>query len=179
MNVIDLRKTIKKNSKRILIALSAVIVLAMVWEIFGAPNAIIQPINYNHKLHIEKAKLTCVDCHLFVETMAAATIPNIEVCSDCHSGEPLSKSPEEVKLLKYIESGKRIPWEKIYSVPAHVYFSHRRHVTIGEIKCIQCHGNVQELTEPASHPLWLATMKNCIKCHKENKVTYDCLACHH
>ena len=173
-----MRKTIRKNSKLILIALTGVIVLAIVWVIFGARQTIIQPVPYNHKLHIEKAELKCVDCHQYVETMAAATIPNIEVCSDCHSGEPLSDSPEELKLLKYIEAGEKIPWQKIYTVPAHVYFSHRRHVTIGEIECSKCHGNVQELTEPASYPVWLPTMKNCIKCHKEKKVTYDCLACH-
>lgn len=173
-----MQEIIRKNSKLILIALTGVIVLAMVWVVFGAHQTIIQPISYNHKLHIEKAELNCVDCHKFVESMASATIPNIEVCSDCHSGEPLSDSPEELKLLKYIEAGKKIPWQKIYTVPAHVYFSHRRHVTIGEIECSKCHGNVQELIKPASYPMWLPTMKNCISCHKEKKVTYDCLACH-
>lgn len=173
-----MRETIRKNSKLILIVLTGIILITMVWIVLGAHQTIIQPISYNHKLHIEKAELKCVDCHQYVGTMAAATIPNIEVCSSCHSGEPLSNSPEELKLLKYIESGKRIPWKKIYSVPAFVYFSHRRHVTIGEIECSKCHGNVQELTVPASYPLRLPTMKNCIDCHKENKVTYDCLACH-
>src|SRR3989304_1062587 len=147
-----MRETIRKNSKLILISLTGVSVLAMVWVVFGARQTINQPISYNHKLHIEKAELNCVDCHKFVETMASATIPNIDVCSDCHSGEPLSDSPEELMLLKYIEAGEKIPWQKIYTVPAHVYFSHRRHVTIGEIECL--------------------------KCHKEKKVTYDCLACH-
>src|SRR4030066_1204073 len=145
-----MRETIRKKSKLILISLTGVIVLAMVWVVFGARQTIIQPISYNHKLHVEKAELKCVDCHLYVETMAAATIPNIEVCSDCHSGEPLSDSPEELKLLKYIEAGEKIPWQKIYTVPAHGYFSHRRHVTIGEIECSKCHGKVKEWAEPAS-----------------------------
>ncbi len=155
----------------------ALLVLLYSWINYGATK-ITQPISFSHKIHIEQAELTCTDCHKYVETMASATIPNIDVCADCHSDEPLGDSKEEEKLIKYIQDNQRVPWQKIYSVPHHVYFSHRRHVTIGEIKCISCHGNVEELTEPASYPLWLPTMNNCIDCHKKNKITYDCLACH-
>ena len=171
-------KMVKQNSRLFIVASTAIVLIMIVLIVLGAHRTITQPISYSHKIHIEEADLTCVDCHLYVETMPSATIPNIEICQDCHSDEPMGDSPEEVKLLKYIEEGKRIPWQKIYSVPDHVYFSHRRHVTIGEIACSNCHGNVEELTEPPSYPLWLPTMNNCISCHKEHKVTYDCLACH-
>jgi len=34
-----------------------------------------QPIAYNHKLHIETVGLECAECHRYVETSAAATLP--------------------------------------------------------------------------------------------------------
>ncbi len=169
----------KFHNKFLLITLTIIIIIFItLLAVLPSQPKIKQPISFVHKIHIEDAELTCVDCHQYVETLAAATIPSIDICSDCHSDEPLGDSPEEIKLLKYINEGKSIPWQKIYSVPNHVYFSHRRHVTIGDIKCDSCHGKVEELTEPVPYPLWLPTMNNCIDCHKQNKVTYDCLACH-
>ena len=141
-------------------------------------NAVSQPLAYNHKVHIENAGATCKDCHLNVETMAVTTIPTLEICQTCHSDEPLSKSPDEQELLKYVAEKKEIPWIQIYSLPEHVYFSHRRHVTIGGLECSSCHGNVAAMTTPVSSPATPVTMENCINCHKEHKVTNDCLACH-
>jgi hypothetical protein len=171
-------KSVLQNSKFIISVFTAVLVLVLVLAVFGSHTNIIQPIEYNHNIHIEVAGLSCIDCHINVETKPIATIPNIEICQDCHSDEPISESPEEEKLLKYISEGNRIPWKQIYKVPDHVYFSHQRHVTIGELECSLCHGKVEEMIKPASYPVWIPTMENCISCHKENKVTTDCLACH-
>ena len=173
-----MQNIIKQNSNLLVVALLIIIVIIFIWVTLSARPKIIQPIVYNHKLHIEEVELTCIDCHIYVESLPSATIPNISICGECHSDEPMTDSPEEAKLIKYIEEGKQIPWQRIYYVPDHVYFSHRRHVSIGELECINCHGNVEELTEPAPYPVWIPTMNNCIDCHKENKITYDCLVCH-
>jgi hypothetical protein len=137
-----------------------------------------QPLAYNHKVHVEKAELKCTECHLYAEQKASASIPTLEVCRNCHSEEPLSESPEEQKLIQYIAEGKEIPWKRIYRVPDHVYFSHRRHVVGGELECKVCHGDVAEFTKPVSSPVVPVTMENCMACHKKRKVTNDCLACH-
>lgn len=137
-----------------------------------------QPIAYNHKLHIEQG-LGCLDCHIFAEDRASATLPSLDVCSECHSDEPMTDSEEELVLIRYIENEEEIPWKKIYSVPQHVYFSHRRHVIIGEMDCETCHGNVVEKTSPITEPFLEMNMKKCMECHKENKVTNDCLSCHY
>jgi len=66
-------------------------------------KANIQPIAYNHNLHVEKNSLECAFCHRYVMTMPRATIPNIEVCVACHRPEaPLTNpiSTEEKKLLR-------------------------------------------------------------------------------
>ena len=144
----------------------------------ASKHTVAQPLAFNHKVHIENASLTCKDCHLNAEKMAVATIPALEVCQTCHNDEPLSKSPAEQELFKYAAQKKEIPWIQIYSLPGHVYFSHRRHVTIGGLECSSCHGDVATMTTPVSYPATPMTMENCTGCHKQHKVTNDCLACH-
>ena len=137
---------IKQNAK-LLIIVPFVIGIITVWGVSGANSTIIQPLKYNHQIHIESVELICSDCHIYVESMPSATIPNITMCEECHFEDPITDSPEEVKLIKYIEEQRQIPWQQIYSVPDHVYFSHRRHVAIGELDCSECHGKVEEMTE--------------------------------
>ncbi|MBU0560209.1 MAG: cytochrome c family protein [Bacteroidetes bacterium] len=172
-----MRDLIKKYFKLLIISLFVISVLIF-WAASGANPTNIQPIAYNHKLHIESVELICSDCHIYVESMPSATIPNISICEECHSDDPITDSPEELKLIKYIVEEEQIPWQQIYSVPDHVYFSHRRHVSIGELDCSECHGHVEEMTEPISYPAWLPSMDNCIACHNELKITKDCLSCH-
>jgi len=164
--------------KKTFIVISIFVVVIVAGSLITQDAEIVQPIKYSHKIHIEDAELECTDCHIYVETNAVATIPNIEICANCHSDEPLGDSPEEVKLLKYISANKRIPWVQIYNVPDHVYFSHRRHVKIGELNCTSCHGNVAELEEPTTHQLVKISMNNCVDCHRESDVVRDCIGCH-
>lgn len=144
----------------------------------SVPRGPAQPIAFNHKVHIETASLNCQDCHLTVEKSAAATIPGLEVCQTCHNEEPLSKSPEEKRLLQYVAEKKEIAWVQITSVPEQVYFSHRRHVSIGGVECQSCHGNVAAMSLPVSDQGTPVTMDACMNCHRQRKVTNDCLACH-
>ncbi|HEV8537722.1 MAG TPA: cytochrome c3 family protein [Bacteroidota bacterium] len=147
-------------------------------RLHSTPHGVAQPIAFNHKVHIETASLNCKDCHLNVETMAKAAIPTLEVCQTCHNDEPISKAPEEKLLLQYVAEKKEIPWIQVYTVPEQVYFSHRRHVAIAGLGCSSCHGNVAALTTPVSYQEMPVTMEQCMSCHKQHKVTNDCLACH-
>ena len=146
--------------------------------LFERENTSAQPIEYNHKAHIESAGLTCTDCHVLVETSASASLPRLETCAGCHSDGPMSSSPEERKLLEHITQGTEIAWRRVYVLPDHVSFSHRRHVKISNVKCEVCHGAVAELTQPVSSPFLPVTMENCMNCHRDNNVTNDCLSCH-
>ena len=164
-----------------IIRIGSVLVLAAIVVVYVASTSnkvIHQPLVYSHKIHIEEAGLTCVDCHSSVETSSAASLPTLETCSTCHSESPISQSPEELKLLDFVAKSEPIPWKRIYTVPDHVYFSHRRHVTKGGLECKVCHGDVNELTAPASTQFLPVTMQNCMKCHRNNNVSNDCLACH-
>jgi hypothetical protein len=145
---------------------------------FGGAKSLTQPIKYNHKLHVQEQGLECVECHKYANSHARATIPNIEVCQECHSDEPIADSPEEKILISYITAAKKIPWRKVYSVPTHVYFSHRRHTTLGQIDCAICHGRVEELTQPIQKQIVPISMDRCMKCHEMNGIDNECTRCH-
>ncbi len=169
---------VRKAPAGALSVVGVILIALLVYLVSNPAGGEVQPLVYNHKVHIENVGLECVDCHMNVETMASATIPTLEVCQNCHSDEPISESPEEVKLLSYVAEETEIPWIRIYGVPDHVYFSHRRHVVGGELECSVCHGSVAELTEPVLFPFQPITMENCMRCHRQSNVTNDCLTCH-
>lgn len=137
-----------------------------------------QPIAFNHKMHVSEVGLECTDCHQYVTENRKATLPNREVCADCHS-EPQGESDEELKLVALLETEQELDWHQIYVLPKHVYFSHFRHVTLGQIGCITCHGDMKELTSPPTEPaVDVLDMDYCMDCHEEQQAANDCLACH-
>jgi hypothetical protein len=136
-----------------------------------------QPIQFNHKKHLEDAGLKCFDCHTRVLAHEKASIPNIGICKGCHE-QPMTESKEEKKLVDYIQKNQAVPWIQVHRVPDHAYFSHRRHVSIGKVACITCHGNVAAMTLPFSKPYLPIKMAFCIDCHAKNKVNTDCATCH-
>jgi hypothetical protein len=153
----------------------AILLIAL---LLSAPSlAVRQPIDYNHKKHVQDLGLDCTECHRYAKELPRATIPNIEVCSDCHS-EAMTDSPEEQKLLEYIQKGEKIPWRKIYRVPRHGYFSHRRHTVLGQVPCEECHGEVGAQEHALSEPLVPIRMKRCLACHERHEVHNDCTRCH-
>ncbi|MFQ6616199.1 MAG: cytochrome c3 family protein [Fidelibacterota bacterium] len=141
------------------------------------PPPIEQPLAFNHLIHAGEQDLECTFCHRQVENHARATLPPVDACRECHE-EAITETPLEEKLLAFTTENREIPWNAIYDVPDHVYFSHRRHVTLGSVPCETCHGQVPSLSEPPPRPLVSITMEFCMDCHEEHQVTNDCLACH-
>ena len=136
-----------------------------------------QPLAFNHRLHVEDLGSDCTDCHLYAETGVRATIPNIEVCADCHE-EAQTESEDEARLVEYIQAVERVPWQKIYRVPDHVYFSHRRHTMLAEIACETCHGEMGAMETPMVRPAVPISMDFCMDCHYATETSNDCLLCH-
>ena len=108
---------------------------------------------------------------------ARASIPNIEVCGDCHDDVEV-ESPEEQKVAEFVTKGTRIPWQQLHAVPDYAYFSHRRHAAIGQLECAICHGNVEQMEQPFEKPFVEMNMDWCRQCHEERGVSNDCYACH-
>ncbi len=157
----------------LIIALFLIVILSVVLRTLS--GGVKQPIAFNHRIHAEN-DLECLDCHQLYEEHASSGKPSLEVCSACHE-DPLGESQEEAKLREYLESGKEVEWQRLYRVPEDVFFSHRRHVVLGEIECQTCHGDIGNSPRPPKRPVEI-TMKKCMKCHDERKADNDCLACH-
>ena len=97
-------------------------------------------------------------------------------CATCHTGE--DENPGAKAVRDYVSENKPIPWKKIYNVPDHVYFSHRRHVALAKLDCAVCHGDMSKAEAPVTRQAVKITMERCVDCHDKMKVTNDCLACH-
>lgn len=134
-----------------------------------------QPIAYNHKKHID-AGLDCPTCHTGIaEGQARARIPTIDICLGCHASDD---NPKTKIVRDFAEKNEPIPWQRVYQLPDHVYFSHRRHVASAGLDCSVCHGNMKEREVPVTRQAVPISMTRCVECHRAKGVATDCLACH-
>lgn len=162
------------------IVLSVSLAIGFLAIVTGWAQKALQPIRYNHKKHVEELGMECLDCHKYAETLASASIPNIDVCADCHD-DAETENAEQNKVAEYVLNGKRIPWLQVHKVRDYAYFSHRRHVAIAEIECTTCHGEVQQMEAPFEKPFFpdrRDKMTWCMDCHEERGANNDCYACH-
>jgi hypothetical protein len=162
---------------RVLAALFAVaMVLAAQQEnkpVQPAPPPV-QPLPYSHKTHLAQG-LKCKECHANPDPGDRMTFAPASKCMACHL--TIAKDqPAIQKLAGYAKSKEPIPWVRVYSVAAGVYWSHRSHLEAG-LKCEDCHGRVADMDVIAK---WkdVTTMQGCIACHRQNKAETGCEFCH-
>jgi hypothetical protein len=136
-----------------------------------------QPVAFNHFKHTEELGLGCEFCHKYVLQGAHAGLPGAETCSLCH-GTPQGTSEEAARVTQLIEQGDPLRFNKLFRMPDHVFYTHRRHVAIGGLECQICHGDIAASERPPSWPLVNISMEFCMDCHLEQDQTLDCNACH-
>lgn len=136
-----------------------------------------QPIAYNHRLHVGKLELACDFCHETSTNGDVAGLPALSTCATCHE-QANGTSPEEKKVVEAVHAGKEIPWARLYELPRHVYFTHRRHVAVAKIACERCHGEMRAQARPPPAALVALTMNDCVSCHRSGSVNGDCATCH-
>jgi len=147
-------------------------------KLLSRPEAVKQPVDFDHEAHIKAEDMECKDCHRFADKTPYATLPKLKDCEDCHS-EAQGKNPEEPKVREYLDSNKEIPWVMVNRLPGHVYFSHRAHVGFAEMKCWDCHRDMRKVSKPVTESdIGHLSMSKCIACHKEKKVEDACTTCH-
>lgn len=146
------------------------------WLGASARTGVVQPIDFGHQKHLAM-KLPCSLCHKFYTARQASGRPGVATCAICHAATA-PKSPEMAKLRRYIDQKKEIPWRRVYTVPEHVFYSHRTHVVDAKLECAACHGAIERQASVLTKPLKLLSMDTCIDCHRARKVTTDCNACH-
>jgi Cytochrome c7 and related cytochrome c len=142
---------------------------------FRRPPAVRQPIAFPHKTHIAN-QMECLTCHSNADRSIMATFPSVSDCMVCHENIK-TDSPEIKKLAAYAARNEEPPWVRVYTFEdeADVYFSHKRHVK-ANVDCSRCHGDQQNAMDARQRVQW--TMGKCIDCHREHKVSVDCLTCH-
>lgn len=136
-----------------------------------------QPVEYNHRLHVGKLELACDLCHETSTSGEVAGLPPLSTCAACHE-EANGTSAEEKKVVEAVRAGRAIPWVRLYELPRHVYFTHRRHVAIARITCERCHGEMRAQARPPPAALVALGMSDCIECHGERGAGRDCATCH-
>jgi len=142
-----------------------------------AERPVEQPYPYNHAVHTATAD--CTLCHRGARDGVRAGLPDMQVCTRCHATPPGKQpSADDEALWKRAAAGDPVPWNRLYRLPSHLYFSHRRHTTVAGIECERCHDAMGKRTSPPSRPLRSLKMSDCIDCHEETQVTVDCTACH-
>jgi Cytochrome c7 and related cytochrome c/Class III cytochrome C family len=138
--------------------------------------AVRQPISFNHRKHVKELDLACTTCHLTVETEAFSGLPDADVCAGCHL-EPQGKSEEEKRLVEMLKKGTALAWKPLFRQPAHIFYSHRRHVIAAKLQCRVCHGAIADTVAPPVRVRRLV-MDDCVSCHRKAHVSTDCTACH-
>ncbi len=133
-----------------------------------------QPIDFSHEIHIKQVALDCTHCHQYADQARQPGIPALEVCMECHQNVATDR-PEVQKLTQYWESGEPVEWVRVYDVPWHVHFTHKRHVKAG-VACETCHGEVS--VQSRVRQVTSLKMGWCVSCHRANGADTDCLVCH-
>ncbi|OGF97465.1 MAG: hypothetical protein A2Z06_05070 [Candidatus Glassbacteria bacterium RBG_16_58_8] len=165
------------RSRAIFTLIISLIILGSSYLLLSQEPGIQQPIAFNHRLHIEDNGIECIECHPYFMEHSVSGLPNEEVCAGCHE-EAMTESPEEKKLVEMLAAGDGIYFLKLFHLPDHVYYSHRRHVAIAQLPCENCHGKIAESLSPPHRPLVKVDMDHCMECHEDMGVTNDCIACH-
>jgi len=145
--------------------------------LFRPATNVVQPIAFNHQLHGGELEMPCDACHAFFANGKHSGLPSLATCMDCHE-EPLTESPEEQKIRDMAAAGQDDVFLKLFKLPDHVFYSHRRHAALGEIPCETCHGPVATALVPPERPLVRVSMDFCVKCHEREQIRAECTSCH-
>ncbi len=157
---------------RILQAIALAVVAGAAWMIAMPAPPSSQPLAFNHAKH---AGTTCAVCHSGVETGTSARLPDTSVCLNCHATAPASVRADAWDALVRRE---RAGWMRVTRLPAHVMFSHQRHVRSGRLECASCHGDIGQRSAPPPRAPVRLEMSACLQCHRREAASQDCAACH-
>jgi len=133
-----------------------------------------QPLPFSHLVHAGENEINCQYCHNYARRSEMAGLPAVSICMNCHNNLAADR-PLIMEVADYFEKGKPIEWNRVYDLPDHVWFSHKRHVA-KDIECTFCHGPVQTLEVQARMKDF--KMEFCLNCHQENGAPTDCWTCH-
>jgi len=138
--------------------------------------AFVQPVAFDHRLHVREQQIACDVCHAFEAPSPFSGLPAIDVCAACHS-EAQGRSAEEAKVVRAAQAGAALAWAPLWREPRHVFFSHRLHATRAGIACERCHPGIAEARAPPARVRPIR-MDDCLECHAGAGAPARCTACH-
>jgi hypothetical protein len=140
-------------------------------SVYAAPS---QPIDFDHRIHVQVAGLDCGFCHRLANVSATAGYPDVQQCMFCHS--VVGQGVEEIeKVRRAWASQTAIDWVRVHRMPDHVGFVHEAHIQRG-FPCSTCHGDVGDMGVARQvRPL---NMGDCVDCHRQNGAPTECATCH-
>jgi hypothetical protein len=123
-----------------------------------------QPVEYSHELHAGQLGIDCRYCHNTVEVGAAAAVPSVDTCMNCHRVVlPQSELLEPVRTAAS-DPEASLEWVRVHMLPDYAYFDHSVHVAAG-VGCVTCHGRIDEM--PVVRQSLPLSMVWCWDCHKD------------
>lgn len=140
--------------------------------VYAAPQ---QPIDFQHRIHVQQVGLDCTFCHRLAMSSANAGYPDVQQCMFCHVA--VGQGNDEIeKLREAWVSQTPIDWVRIHRMPDHVGFVHEAHLRVADITCATCHGDVGSMGQAMQvRPL---NMGDCVNCHRERGAPTECATCH-
>ena len=164
--------------------------LAAGW--LGVPRALYrsekQPLDFNHRIHKDKAAQKCSDCHGIGKDAAFTGIPTLAGCAGCHA-EPMGNTAnEKLMVVSYVKPAREIAWRSYARQPMNVRFPHAVHVNLGKLACEKCHGThgdsatigmyQEDRISTYSRGAVTMSMSACEDCHRQKGIEAGCLGCH-
>lgn len=128
---------------------------------------------FSHARH-SALKLQCGYCHSSATSAERAGFPDASRCATCHT-DVAAAGPAVRALATMPASARVVPATPVYRLPDFVSFSHAKHAA-ARIECATCHGNIW--AQQRIVPVLQMKMKACIDCHRQEKATVSCTACH-
>ncbi len=127
----------------------------------GRYAPVLQPVPFDHRLHVADMHIDCRYCHSAAERSPTAGLPSSATCVPCHNSVWLS-SREFAPVRASLAAGRPLQWNRVDKLPDFVYFNHSIHLNKG-VGCETCHGRVDRMaTVVQAAPM---TMQWCVGCH--------------
>lgn len=121
-----------------------------------------QPVEFDHRHHVNDDGIDCRYCHYPVERSAFAGVPPTSLCMNCHSQIWNTTTLLEPVRQSFFNNTP-IEWRRVYWLPDFVYFNHAVHVNRG-VGCETCHGQVNQMGRV--YKVTPLTMSWCLDCHR-------------
>ncbi len=135
-----------------------------------------------HRLHAEKAKMACIDCHAKAKTSSRAEDwlgPAAASCDRCHELDHRKLTEDELAQNELCKKCHlQLPGPHATAHLRHSHASHARR----NIGCSQCHVRVARLKDAVGSER-LPTKARCVRCHAgrgrlDGDARAECTLCH-